>query len=70
MISTGGSSKGLPPVREMENLLRRKPRSNQTGAGNATTEPDVKWVEGVCDGIETTRFLMRYNYHRGSQSML
>ena len=27
-------------------------------------------VEGVCDGIETTRFLMRYNYRRREEAPL
>jgi hypothetical protein len=28
----------------------------------------VKWAEGVCDGIDTTQFLMRYNYHRRGEA--
>ena len=31
---------------------------------------DGKRVEGVCDGIETTRFLMRYNYRRREEALL
>ncbi len=41
MIPTGGSRINSPPV----GILR----SNLTGAGNAITEPVVKWVEGVIE---------------------
>ena len=46
----GGSSKGLLPAMGMENLLRLRPRSYQTGAGNAITVPVGKRVEAVRDG--------------------
>ena len=39
VMATGGSSKGLPLVTEMKNLLQRKLRSNLTGVGNTRVLP-------------------------------
>jgi hypothetical protein len=48
VMATGGSSKGLPLVTEMKNLLQRKLRSNLTGVGNTRVLPGREADGGGC----------------------
>lgn len=52
VMATGGSSKALPLVTEMKNLLQRKLRSNLTGVGTREFSLVGKRMEGIVSQLK------------------